>query len=135
MSDLSTVSLLFYHSGIPAFIISFVAILAFYTSFVNISESFINPLKKQLPSGGVLSFLFFPTAILYILIRQYHIMNLSQLVARFCGVGILGFAVMACVAHFRASKKFPKKVTTPAWLSLSLAVIFMTIAAFNILPL
>ncbi|MBR9681534.1 MAG: hypothetical protein GOV00_01910, partial [Candidatus Altiarchaeota archaeon] len=45
MSDLSTVSLLFYHSSGIGYVISLVAILAFYTSFVNISEAFMNSIK------------------------------------------------------------------------------------------
>ncbi|MBR9681599.1 MAG: hypothetical protein GOV00_02240, partial [Candidatus Altiarchaeota archaeon] len=84
-------------------------------------------------SGSALSLLFFPTAVLYILIRQYGIMSLMELVARFCGVGILIFSVMACVAHFRMAKK--TKTTLPGWLSAVLAFIFAGIAAFNILPL
>jgi amino acid permease len=133
MGPLSTVSLLFYHTGVPAIIVSLVAVLAFYTSFVTISSTFLKSLSKSIQTGGALAVLFFPPALLYLLIQRYNLMSLTQLVARFCGVGILLFSVLACLAHFRASRKY--ETTLPGWVSISLGLLFSAVAAFNIFPI
>lgn len=134
MGDLSTVSLLFYYGPFIRTLITLVAVLAFYTSFVNISLDFVKPLEasRRMQSGAALSLLFFPTAVLYVLVHQFGIMTLAELVARFCGVGIVIFAMTACVAHSRASRKH--KTAIPGWLSAVLAFVFVAVAAFNILP-
>jgi len=139
MGPLSTVSLLFYHGPVLRVVMSLVAVLAFYTSFVSVSNSFIHPItqvaKSENHAGAALALLFFPAAFLYVLVHTYQLMTLTELVARFCGVGILLFAVLACLAHFRAARKFPAQTRTPGWLSIALAFIFSAITAFNIFPL
>ncbi len=122
ISGLSTATLVKIYPPFYSLLISVVAVLAFYTSFVAISHSFIKSFEKYTSKKSIYSLLLFPIAILYMMIRDFNLFSLTTLVGRVGGVSFLIFLSLACFAHFKASKKW--KVKLSPYLTLPLSVIF-----------
>ena len=130
MAELSTVTLAGIYPPFYAFLISSVAVLAFYTSFVTVAHSFVKSFEDYMPRRAIYALLLLPIAFLYILVRDYQLLSLTSLVARVGGVSLLLFFALTGLAHYNASKKW--KVKFPPVGSLVLSAVFTAMAAIGV---
>lgn len=126
IAELSTVTLAGVYPPFYAFLISAIAVLAFYTSFVTVAHSFVKAFEDYMPKRSIYALLLMPIAFLYLLVREYQVISLTGLVARVGGVSLLLFLSLTGLAHYNASKKWSVKF--PPNGSLVLSVLFATMA-------
>lgn len=131
LSHLSTATLAQIYPPFYALLVSAVAVLAFYTSFVVVAHSFIKTFEAYMPQKVVYALLLFPVALLYLLVRYYGLLDLTTLVGRIGGASLLIFLALACFSHYRASEKFQTKFPQNASMALGVVlVVFAIIGAF-----
>jgi len=133
MGVISTASLLQIYPPQVDFILSFAAILAFYTSFYSIGRDWLEDCLKITKRNAAYALLFIPVAFLYLLVRRFHLLTVLDLVARIASSGIFLVVISAAVAHYRASKRI--KTSIPGKISLLLAFIFAILSISCFLPL
>ncbi len=129
LSQLSTVSLVTAYPPFYALLITVIALAAFYTSFISLSNSFISAFRDYIHHRTIYALLMVPVALLYLLVRQLSLLDLVALVGRLGGASLLLFLALAMHAHFRASGQW--KLSFPPVLSriLSLAFLVLGVAA------
>ena len=125
MSELSTATLAQVYPPFYALLVSVVALLAFYTSFIAVSHSFVKMFEPKIPKRAIYALLLFPIALLYMAVREYHFLTLTNLVGRLGGVSLLWFLALASFAHKKAAKQWKTKV--PSWLSCGVGTVLFLI--------
>ncbi len=129
---ISTASLLSVYTPAMQFLLSLIAVLAFYTSFYSISREWLGYTRRFLKGSGQYVFLFFPVALLYLAVRSFHELTVLDLVARVGAFGIFTYISFACIAHYRASRK--RATSIPGELSAALAVLFALLSLSCFMP-
>ena len=123
LSELSTATLTQIYPPFYAFLVSAIALLAFYTSFIVVSHSFTRVFESYVPKKTIYALLLLPVALLYMLVREYKVLSLTTLVARLGGVSLLLFLALACFAHNKATEKW--KTNLPRPISKILGMVFV----------
>ena len=130
ISELSTATLAGVYPPFYAFLVSAIAVLAFYTSFVTVAHSFVKAFEDYMPRRSIYALLLMPIAFLYLLVRDYGVISLTSLVARVGGVSLLIFLSLTGLAHYNASKKWSVKF--PPQGSLALSAVFAAMALIGL---
>lgn len=131
LAQLSTVTLAQIYPPFYALLVSVVAVLAFYTSFVVVAHSFIKTFESYVSRKSLYAILLMPIAVLYLFVRYYGILSLTTLVGKLGGVSLLLFLALACFSHYNAGKKFRMKFPRSASLGLGILMsLFAVIGAF-----
>lgn len=130
LSELSTATLARIYPPFYALLVSAVAVLAFYTSFVTVAHSFIKMFDEFVSRQALYAVLLFPIALLYVMVRNYGLLTLTTLVGKLGGVSLLLFLALACAAHYRASLKW--KTRFPRKASLALGSFFAFLALIGL---
>jgi amino acid permease len=130
LADLSTATLAQIYPPFYALLVSAVALLAFYTSFVTVAHSFLKTFDDYVSRRSLYALLLLPIAVLYVLVRDYPFLSLASLVGKLGGVSMLLFLSLACAAHYRASGKW--KLKFPRDGSLALGVLFAGMALIGL---
>lgn len=126
LAQLSTATLAAIYPPFYALLVSAVAVLAFYTSFVTVAHSFIKMFDEFVSRQALYAVLLFPIALLYVAVRSYGLLSLTSLVGKVGGSSLLLFLALACAAHYRASQKWKTKFPRDA--SAALGAFFALLA-------
>lgn len=113
MADLSSSTLAQVYPPFYSLLISIVALLAFYTSFVAVSHSFVKMFERKAPKRAIYALMLIPIALLYMAVREYHVFTLINLVGRIGGVSLLWFLALASFAHYKAAKRWKTRIPKP----------------------